>query len=186
MSRCYAPPPLATISNEGPFTWPLFVYFLRVHRVTVQGCTCATYCTLAVCEDCLLWLLVKEHGFKVPLRYSWKFVGSHPFKFGRLRRTVVTRVEAPHVRALKSQGGPPKKKKAAKRSQELSNSNSDCDSHSSSDGSCDGDPLALAPLVKRELDCGNKRWRSPHLWAVPSESFLIVRLLRGVHVVFGR
>ena len=28
-------------------------------------------CTLGVCEGCLLWLLVKEPGFKVPLHYSW-------------------------------------------------------------------------------------------------------------------
>ena len=116
---------------------------------------------------CLLWLLV-EPGFKVLLRYSWKFVGSRPFKFGRVRRTVVTRVEAPHLRAVKSQGGP-KKKKAAKRSQELSDSNSDCDSvsDSSSDGSCDGETLAVAPLVKRELDCGSKRWHSVHLYRPP-------------------
>ena len=45
-------------------------------------------CTLGVCEGCLLWLLVKEPGFKVSLRYSWKFVGSRSFKFGRVRRTV--------------------------------------------------------------------------------------------------
>ena len=181
---------MATISNGGRVTWPQFVDFLRVHRL--EACTCATYCTLGVYEDCLLWLLVKEPGFKVSLCYSWKFVGSRPFLFGRVRHTVVTRVEAPHVRALKSQGGP-KKKEAAKRTQELSDSNSDSDSNSSSDGSCDGDPLALAPLVKRELDCGSKRWHSMHmypppfhLWAVASESFLMVRLLRGVHVVFGR
>ena len=98
------------LSNGGHVTWPQFVDFLRVHRITAEACTCATYCTLGVCEGCLLWLLVKEPGFKVPLRYSWKFVGSHPFKFGRVRRTVVTLVEAPHVRALKSQGGPPPKK----------------------------------------------------------------------------
>ena len=118
---------------------------------------------VGVCEGCLLLLLVKEPGFKVPLCYSWKFIGSRPFKFGHVRRTVVTRVEAPHVPALKSQGGP-QKKKAAKRSQELSASNSDSDSDSSSDGSCDGESLALAPLVKRELDRGSKRWHSMHLY----------------------
>ena len=157
---------LATISNGGRVTWPQFVDFLRVHRVTAKSCTCATYCTLGVCEGCLLWLLVKEPGFKVPLRYSWKFVGSRPFKFGHVRRTVVTCVEAPHVRALKSQGGP-KNKKAAKRSQELSYSNSDSDSNSSSDGSYDGESLALAPLVRRESDRGSKRWHSMHLYRPP-------------------
>ena len=97
---------LATIPNGGRVTWPQFVDFLRVHRVPAEACTCGTYCKLGVCEGCLLWLLVKEPGFKVPLRYSWKFVGSRPFKFGRVRRPVVTRVEAPHVRAVKSQGAP--------------------------------------------------------------------------------
>ena len=114
----------------------------------------------------LLWFLVKEPGFEVPLRHSWRFVGSRPSTFGRVRRTVVTRVEAPHVRALKSQGGP-KKQKAAKRSQELSDSNSDSDSNSSSDGNCDGESLALAPLVKRKLDRGSKRWHSMHLYRPP-------------------
>ena len=57
-----------------------------------------------------MWHLLKEPGFKGPLRYCWEFVGSHPFKFGRVRRTVVTRVDAPHVRAVKSQVGPKKKK----------------------------------------------------------------------------
>ena len=33
----------------------------------------------------MLWLLVKEPSFKVPLRYSQNFVGSWPFKFGRVR-----------------------------------------------------------------------------------------------------
>ena len=45
----------------------------------------------------------------------------------------------------------------------MSDSNSDSDSDSSSYGSCDGEPLALAPLVKRELDRGSKRWHSMHL-----------------------
>ena len=99
---------LGTISNGGRVTWPPFVYFLRIHCVTAEACTCGTSCTLGVCEGYLLWLFVKEPGFKVPLRYLWKFVGSRPCKFGRVRRTVVTCVEAPHVPALKSQGGPPK------------------------------------------------------------------------------
>ena len=34
---------LATISNGGRVTWPQFVDFLRVHRVTCEACTCATY-----------------------------------------------------------------------------------------------------------------------------------------------
>ena len=100
---------LATISNGGCVTWPQFVGLSRVHRVTTEACTCATSCTSGFCEGLLLWLLVKRPGFKEPLRYSWKFVGSRPFKFRHVRRTVVAPVEAPHVRALKSQGGPQKK-----------------------------------------------------------------------------
>ena len=41
---------LATISNGGRVAWAQFVQFLRVHRVTVEPCTCGTYCTLGVCE----------------------------------------------------------------------------------------------------------------------------------------
>ena len=41
-----------------------------------------------------------------------------------MRHSVVTRVEAPHVRALKLKGGP-SKKKAHKRNQEVSQSDSD-------------------------------------------------------------
>ena len=114
---------------------------------------CGVYFRFGVCEGCLLWYLVKEPGFKVPLRYFWMFVRPRPFKFGRVRHTVVTCPEVPHVCALKSQG-PPKKEKAAKRSQELSNSNSDSDLDSSSDGSCDGEPLALAPLVSGNWTVG--------------------------------
>ena len=46
----------------------------------------------------------------------------------------------------------------------MSDSNSDSGFHSSWDGSCDGEPLALAPLVRHELDCGSKRWHAMHLY----------------------
>ena len=46
----------------------------------------------------------------------------------------------------------------------MSDPNSDSDCYSSSDGSCDGEPLALAPVVKRESDLGSKRWHSMHLY----------------------
>ena len=49
----------------------------------------------------------------------------------------------------------------------MSDSNSDFDSHSSSDGSRDGESLALAPLVKWELDRASKRWHSIHLYRPP-------------------
>ena len=61
--------------------------------------------------------VVKEPGFTVPLRYSWKYVGVRSFRYGRVRRTVISRVEPPHVRELKSQTNPSKKvgKKKVKR-----------------------------------------------------------------------
>ena len=54
-------------TEEGTsITWEVFVAFLRIHRVTADGCTCANYCTFAMCEGVLLWLFVKEPNFKVP------------------------------------------------------------------------------------------------------------------------
>ena len=50
----------------------------------------------------------------------------------------------------------------------MPDSNSDFDADSSSDGSCDGESIALAPLVKRELDRGSKRSHSMHLYRPPS------------------
>ena len=62
--------------NEGhQATWMHFLFFLRTHRVTTEFCTCATYSTLGICDGILLWLVVKEPGFTVPLWYSWKYVG---------------------------------------------------------------------------------------------------------------
>ena len=87
-----------------------FLSFLRIHRVTAKFYTYATYSTLGICDGILLWLLVKEPGFTVPLRCSWKYVGVRPFRYGRLRRTDVSQVELPHVRELKSQANPSKKR----------------------------------------------------------------------------
>ena len=84
--------------NEGhPLTWMQFQSLLCIHRVTEEYCTCATYFTLAICDGILLWLLVKEPGFPVPLQYSWKYVGFRAFRYGRVRRTIASRVELPHV-----------------------------------------------------------------------------------------
>ena len=105
----------------------------------MEFCTCATYSTLGIYDGILLWLFVKEPGFTVPLRYSWKYVGVRPVRYGRVRRPAVSRVEPPHVRELKSQANPSKKggKKKAKRVVE---------DDSSSEGSRD---------AKRELARGN-------------------------------
>ena len=100
---------LSAINEGRRVTWLHFLSFLRIHRVTADFCTCATYSTLGICNGILLWLLVKEPGFMVPLRYSGKYVGVRPFRYGRVRQTIVSRVEPPHVRELKSQANPSKK-----------------------------------------------------------------------------
>ena len=74
-------------------TWEVFVAFLRIHRVTVDGCTCANCCTFAMCEGVLLWLLVKELIFKVPSQHSWEIVAQRPFQVGRIERKVTALVE---------------------------------------------------------------------------------------------
>ena len=91
--------------------------------------------------------------------HSW-YVGVQPFMCGRVRRIVVSRVEPLHVRELKSQANPCKKggQKKAKRVVE---------DDSSSDGSCDGEPLSLAEEVKRELARGNALWHSMRLYRSP-------------------
>ena len=96
----------------------------------------------------------------VPLRYSWKYVGVRPFRYSRVRRTVVSRVEPPHVRELKSQANPSKKggKKKAKRVVE---------DDSSSEGSWDEEPLSLAKEAKHELARGNASWHSMRLYRPP-------------------
>ena len=124
---------------------------------TAEFCTCATYSTLGICDGILLWLLVKEPGFTVPLRYSWKYVGVRPFRHGHVRWTIVSRVEPPHVHEFKSQANLSKKsgKKKAKRVVE---------DDSSSGGSCDGEPLSLAEEVTCELARGNVSWHSMRLY----------------------
>ena len=140
---------LSAINEGRRVTSMQFLSFLRIHRVTAELCTCATYSTLGICDNILLWLLVKEPSFTVPSRYSWKYVGVRPFRYGRVRRIVASRVEPPHeLRELKLQANPSKKggKQKAKRVVEH---------NSSSDRSCDGEPPSLAEEVKRELARGN-------------------------------
>ena len=40
---------LRKIEEETSITWEGFVAFLRIHHVTADGCTCAHYCTFAMC-----------------------------------------------------------------------------------------------------------------------------------------
>ena len=139
--------------NEGRrVMWMHFLSFLRIHCVTAEFCTCATYSTLGICDGICYGSLLRSPVSRYLLRYSWKYVGVRPYKYGRMRRTIVSRVEPPHVREqAKSQANPSQKggKKKAKRVVE---------DDSSSDGSCDGEPLSLAEEVKRELARGNALW----------------------------
>ena len=84
---------LCKIEEGTSITWEAFAAFLRIHRVTADGCTCANYCTFAMCEGVLPWLLVKEPNFKVPSQYSWEIVAQRPFKLGRIERKVTARAE---------------------------------------------------------------------------------------------
>ena len=96
----------------------------------------------------------------MPLRYSWKYVGVRPFRYGRVRVTVASRVERPHVREFKSQASP-SKKGGPKRAQRV------VEDDSSSDSSCDGGPLPLGQDLKRELARGNASWHSMRLYRPP-------------------
>ena len=84
---------LCKIEEGTSITWEVFVAFLRILRVTADGCICANYCTFAMCEGVLLWLLVKEPNFKVPSQCSWEIVAQRPFKLGRIEHKVTARAE---------------------------------------------------------------------------------------------
>ena len=92
----------------------------------------------------------------MPLQYSCKYVAVRPFRYGRVRRTVVSRVEPPHVRELKSQ--PNLSKKGGKKKATI------VVEDSSNDSSCDGEPLSLAEEVKCELARGNALWHLMRLY----------------------
>ena len=60
-------------------TWEVFVAFLRIHRVTADGCTCANYCTFTMREGVLLWLLVKS---STDVDLQWSVTTFSIFAFG--------------------------------------------------------------------------------------------------------
>ena len=105
---------LRKIEEGTSITWEIFVAFLCIYRVTADGCTCANYCTFAMCEGVLLWLLVREANFKVPSQYSRQIVAQRPFKLGRIVRNVTSRAEpSTKVRTRKSEKFGSKKKALA-------------------------------------------------------------------------
>ena len=75
---------LAKIERGDPVPWPTFVDFIRLRRTNASHCMCGTFQVMGVCEEILLWLILKEPQFQVPLIYSWRYLVSRPYKFTRL------------------------------------------------------------------------------------------------------
>ena len=59
-------------------TWEVFVAFLYIRRLTLDGCTCPNYCKFVMCGSVLQWLLVKEPNFKVATQKCWLIVAERP------------------------------------------------------------------------------------------------------------
>ena len=80
-----------------------------------------------------------------------------------MRWTITSYVEPPHVRESQSQASSKKNKKSVgiKEAQRI------VEDDSSSDGSCEGEPLSLAEDVKRELAYRNASWHSMRLCRPP-------------------
>ena len=51
--------------------WPTFVDFIRLRCTIASHCTCGTFQAMGVCEEILLWLILNEPRFEVPLMHSW-------------------------------------------------------------------------------------------------------------------
>ena len=120
---------LRKIEEVTSITWEVFAAFLRIHRVTADGCTCANYCTFAMCEGVLLWLLVKEPNFKVPSQYSWGIVAQRHFNLGRVERKVTARAQpSKNVRNRQSEKLASQKKKALAKCRRKVVAGSDTDS----------------------------------------------------------
>ena len=120
---------LRKIEEGTSVTWEEFVAFFRVLRVTANGCTCAKYCTFAICEGLLPWLLVKEPNFKVPSQYSWEMVAQRPFQLGCIEHTVAARAEPrKKVRTRQSHKHASRNKKAATQCRRKVVAGSDVDS----------------------------------------------------------
>ena len=59
---------------------------------------------MGVCEEILLWLSLKETQFQVPLRYSWRYLVSRPYKFSKVRRGVMERADTWDERGRRGRG----------------------------------------------------------------------------------
>ena len=58
---------LATMERGDLVPWPTFVDFIHLHRISASHCTCGTFQVMGVCEEILLWLILKEPQFQVLL-----------------------------------------------------------------------------------------------------------------------
>ena len=54
-----------------PIPWPTFVDFIRIRRSSASYCTGGTLQGMCVCEEIVLWLILKEPRFEVRLLYSF-------------------------------------------------------------------------------------------------------------------
>ena len=166
---------LHKIEEWASITWEEFAAFLRIHRVVVDGCTFANYCTFTVCEGVLLWLLAKEPNFKIPSQYSWEIVAQRRFNWGRIECNVTARAEPlKMVRTCPKLASAEKKAPAKYR----------CKVVDSSDANMDADVPTLTPdnhTTHREADSTNlvapqkvgsmevrrKNWHSLNLFRPP-------------------
>ena len=88
---CQSKDTLAKIECGDPVPWPTFVRFIRLRRTSASHFTCGTFQVMGVCEEILLWLILKDPQFQVPLMFSWRYLVSRPYKFSKARRGVMER-----------------------------------------------------------------------------------------------
>ena len=162
---------LCKIEEGTSIMWEVFVAFLRIHRVTADGCTCANYCMLAMCVGVLLWLLVKEPNFKVPSQCSWEIVAQHPFKLGRIERKVTARAEpSTKVRTRRSEKLASHKKKALTKSRRKVVAGSDTDSDANVSTLALNPPSAedfTSTTVAAPMDVHQRPWHCLNLFRPP-------------------
>ena len=58
---------LAKMEHGDPVPWPMFVDFIRLRHTSASHCTCGAFQVLGLCEEILLWLILKEPQFQVLL-----------------------------------------------------------------------------------------------------------------------
>ena len=59
---------------------------------------------MGVCEEILLWSILKEPQFQVPLMYTWRYLVSRPYQFFWVRRGVMERGDTCDERGRRGRG----------------------------------------------------------------------------------